>query len=238
MLVNCNSPTDLGEDLYKRLVNNLDMAINKFYMKDKISLGINMYKENFEYDYIIDLLKRYNMHHVRTSIAVPNTRDKRAQDPIGYFQRMKPHVLKFFRELKENNIMPTFDCNLMPLCIPTYEELYWLESFKDLESMTKGKKYNLTDGCNCSPVIDILPDLTAVRCFGMSDQEKVPICDFANIMELRNYFINYYDSYAFKISSHDICRQCNERKRMRCTGGCLAFKANKIKHAKELIEKI
>ena len=37
----------------------------------------------------------------------------------------------------------------------------------------------------CYPVIDILPTLEAVRCFGMSSFEKVRLQDFASVTDLR-----------------------------------------------------
>lgn len=238
MLINCNSPSDIGENKFKQMVEGLDILINEYYLKDKIALGINMYKPDFEYEYLLELLVKYDMHHVRTSIAVPNTGDKKTIEPQTYFQQMKYSVFGFFDTLRRNNILPTFDCNLMPKCIMLPEEYNWLQSFSSLEQSANGVRNNLADGCFCSPVIDILPDLTAVRCFGMSREEKVPINRFNNINDLRNYFINSYDSYAFGISSYSLCKGCRERESMKCTGGCLAFKADRINAAREYVQNL
>jgi sulfatase maturation enzyme AslB (radical SAM superfamily) len=235
MLINCNSPSDMGQAQFDKMVENLDTAINEYYMKDKITLGINMYKPGFEYDYILKLLDKYGLAHVRTSITVPNTEDKKEFDVLEYFRSMKESVFKFFRELEKRGIMPTYDCNYMPTCVPTQEEMKWLEKFWDLEDKSK-RRCNITDCSKCSPVIDILPDLNAVRCFGMSREHKVPISKFGNIAELRDYYLNYFDSFAYNIYSSEKCKTCEQREKMQCMGGCLAFKANKIRNARQYFD--
>lgn len=231
MLVNCNSPLDIGEERFNRLRQNLDVLIKDMYMKNRISLGINMYKPDFDYDYMVELLTRYDMPHVRTSIVVP--KKENTGDFLEYFLRMKPRVFEFFKVLEQKGIMPTYDCNLMPACVTTKEEKEWLkDTFWNMEK--KSQKYcNLIDDSKCNPVIDILPDLNAVRCFGMSQEWKVPIKDFKALSELRDYFFNKFDVFSYSVSGSERCRTCKERERMKCIGGCLLFKIERIKKARE-----
>ena len=62
LLVNCNSPKDIGEQNFEKLWNNLDMLVNHYYMRDRINLGVNLYNDKFDYSYIVDLLKMCGLH--------------------------------------------------------------------------------------------------------------------------------------------------------------------------------
>ena len=237
LTVNCNTEANMGSNLYKRMLNNLDTFLNDYYMKDRITLGINMYKPDFEYEYIVELLKKYGFSHVRTSIVVPNTDTLRGRNPIEYFKDMKESVFRFFRELEKINVMPTYDCNLLPQCLVTPEENEWLKTFWQYEA--KSKNYcNLCDDCKCTPVIDILPNLDAVRCFGMSSAHKVPIERFQNIKELKDYYFNLFDVFAYTVASNPDCEMCEKRQKMLCTGGCLGFKIDKLNKAREICSKL
>ncbi len=236
MLVNFNSPNDIGEENFNRLMNNLDVLVKELYLRDRFSLGINMYKPDFDYQYMVDALKRYKMKHVRTAIAVPNAEEKRDFNAIEYFKSMKPRVFEFFRELQKIDCMPTYDCNNMPDCITTSAEKQWLSEFWKMEPVA-GKRCNITDNPTCNPVIDILPDLTAVRCFGMSDFTKPDIRDFSDLQQLSNYFVNQIDGIGNIIPTTEQCKSCYARKTRCCTGGCFAFKSKKIKYMNEFINK-
>lgn len=236
LLINCNSPNDIGENTYSKFFKNLDSLVNKYYMKDKITLGINMYKENFEYDYILELLKKYKFKHVRTSISTPNTDNLKSIDSIKYFNDMKQSVLNFYYTLLENDIIPFYDCNSLPACITTdreKDELYNL-----LEKLEDEDKNLLCDITNCEPVIDILPDLNAIRCFGLSKWNKVSIDEFDDIFELKAYFSNLFDVYGYNIVSSPHCKDCHRRKVAKCTGGCLVFKIDKILEAQRRVNEI
>ena len=230
ILINCNSPSDIGQNKYDMLVKNVDNLINNYYMKDRITLGINMYKPDFEYDYIIELLEKYNYRNVRTSITVLNAEARSSMSGIEYFNIMKNSVFKFFSELERRGIVPSYDCNLMPNCIPNNEETEFLRRVMSHVTLDKNsrRRTNLLGPSKCQPVIDILPDLNSVRCFGLSDQHKVHISKFRHIDQLRNYFYNYFDSFVYNISDSENCAICDQRKNMECNGGCLVYKLDKI----------
>ncbi len=245
ILINLNSPQDIGQRSFDKICHNLDMSINEYYMKERITLGINIYNPNFEYKYILKVLKQYRFDHVRMSIVVPNTKEKRNSDIRDYFISIKPRLTNFIYDMITNDILPSFDCNKMPSCMLTDAEI------RDLISMINKKQnkrkaeglppMNLidsnsaiyTDKVGCYPVIDILSDLTAVRCFGLSEYTKVNIADFKNINDLANYYLNEIDSYAYKVSVLDDCDKCYKRKTLRCSGGCIAYKIDAINKLKE-----
>lgn len=245
ILLNCNSPKDIGQKAYDKMCENLELMVNKYYMRDRITLGINLYKPDFEFDYILELLKKYNYNHVRMSITVPNTSEKRDFNVKDYFLTIKPRFKEFVYTMLANGIVPTYDCNKMPSCLLTEEEFASfdraiMKKQRELEMaklpplklpMTDSAIY--TDTVRCSPVVDIRQDLTAVRCFGLSDCTKVKIADFKSLPDLRNYFTNEIDNYAYKFGIDNECEDCYRRKTLRCTGACIAFKIAEILAYKE-----
>lgn len=238
LLVNCNSPTNMGQTAFKEMRDNLDELILNRLQKDHITLGINMYKPDFQYDYMLELLQRYGYHHVRVSISVPNMDDQRNQNAHHYFENMKPQIKRFFHELLRNDIVPNFDCNKIPSCMITSEERKEFAEYLLRPGVSKARnKSNLfSDSVGCSPVVDILQDLTAVRCFGLSEHTKQPISQFSGIRELKSYYLRTIDAYACSTAYSSMCASCHYRNVARCYGGCLAFKIDDILDLREYVE--
>ncbi len=236
VLVNVNSPLVIGEKAFADIQKNLDTLIWKYYRKDQINLGINLYSNEMDYSFIIELLQRYKMHRLRISLSVPDFSTCGDMNSLSFFRKNKDFILEFFRKMDSIQVMPYYDCNCPPDCIWTDEEKKWLEEYAARYPEIHS---NLNGQCSvCSPVIDILPDLQAVRCFGMSDFLKVPIDDFHNIRDLFRFFLNEIDANAFKISTSDECKTCYERKTQQCAAGCLGFKSEKIHACNSAIDKL
>ena len=230
LLINCNSPADIGQKNYRKLCDNLDVLLLQKEFTDNVTLGINMYKFDFEYDYILELLKKYGYHHVRVSITVPNVDEKRNVDAHTYFNTMKPRMLQFFTELFQNGIVPNFDCNKIPSCLVTDTEILALKQYAEdpVIAQNIAESNVATKLVKCVPVIDIRQDLTAVRCFGLSEWTKQDIRDFKGIKDLENYYLSTVDAFAYSTAYSDKCGDCYLRKTLQCSGGCFAFKINEI----------
>lgn len=235
-LVNCNSPQIIGEKAFGTMQENLDTLILRYYMKDRINLGINLYSNEMDYSYIMDLLQRYKMHRVRISLTVPDFSACGNVDVLDYFRKRKQFMMKFFRDMDSIKVMPYFDCNYPPQCIWTEEEKAWLEAYT--ARYPEGESNLIGGYSRCNPVVDILPNLQAVRCFGMSDFMKVPISDFKNIRDLRRYFFGAIDSEAGRLAACEECRECYERKINTCYAGCIGFKASRIHACNEAVERL
>ncbi len=244
-LVNCNSPEDIGQSNFDRMVKNLDTMIFEKYMGDRVSLGINIYKPNFDFTYVLELLKKYNMKHLRFSITVPNMEYQRNKNALNYFEIFKEPIKKFFKVMMENDVTPHFDCNKMPSCMMTEEDLMELRKYfpepTEAEKLIPVPENAInSDVVRCFPVVDICHDLTAIRCFGLSEYTKVNIADFKCFSDLRNYYINSIDAFACNTSCSQDCLDCYQRKSLKCYGGCLAFKIDDIlqmqKNSRELLK--
>ena len=237
ILINVNSPEDVGEKQYKKVVENIDYLVNKMHAKKKISVGVNIYKEDMNFDFMTSIIKRFGFNRLRLAITVPNTNNKREESAIEYFQRMKVPTFKLFEELYELGCMPSYDCNGMPICITTDEEKKWLRKFWEFEE--KMGFCNITENHRCHSVIDILPNLDVVRCFGMSEVLKVSMEKFENAKQIRGYFAHEIDNLMSLIPTDPRCKTCLYKNSDTCSGGCLAFKLNKFAELKDLIrEKI
>lgn len=239
LLVNCNPPSEIGDNNYKKLCKNLDRLLIDKEFKNFVTLGINMYGDNFEYGYMLEFLKKYHFHHVRVSITVPNMDGDRNIDAHNYFLKMKPRMLEFFSELMKHKIIPNFDCNKIPSCLVEKEELSIFNEFLSNAFIKDNiSKSNISNkSVYCSPVIDIRQDLTAVRCFGLSECTKVNILDFKGIKDLEKYYISTIDAYAYNTVYSAKCKECYLRKTLQCSGGCLAFKIKEILNVQGFAEK-
>ena len=229
ILVNCNSPEDIGEQNFEKLKSNLDVIFKEESFRNNINLGCNLYDQNKDYTFIRELLVRYNLHRLRISLTVPDFSSCANIDILEHFKSKKDFILSFLRSMDQIQVLPYYDCNKPPYCIWTDEEKEWLEAYVKKYPI---KDSNLIGNCSqCYPVIDILPNLNAVRCFGMSDFMKVNIEDFRDVGDLASYFINCIDTNAYKISGGTSCNTCYEKSIRHCTAGCIGFKADSIRKA-------
>ncbi|MCM1009081.1 MAG: radical SAM protein [Ruminococcus flavefaciens] len=220
-LINCNSPAILG-GRFEKLQENINLLANDFCARNRITLGLNLYEEEQDYKYIIEMCKSINAHSVRLSVTVP----MQPVDMRQYFNTMKHVLMSCYRDLCKENIRPHYDCNVLPSCLYTEKELFELATL--LNNCGEERSRLIGEKCTCKPVIDILPDLTAIRCFGLSEACKVNITSFHNITDLQNYFLREIDGRLVEIENYAECDDCYKRKTLQCYGGCLAFRYNKM----------
>lgn len=226
ILVNCNSPKVLGERGFEHLIHNLDLLYGKYRMGQNIKLGINLYDNDFDYSYIKELLVRYDLYQIRISLTVPDFSNCGSIQVLKHFEERKEYLLNFYREMEEIGVLAYYDCNRPPKCIFTEKEWAWICWYRNKYHALPS---NIADeNTKCSPVIDILPNKKAVRCFGMSDFEKVDIESFDSVDDIVNHYRNEVDYGAYKIASAIACEECYLRKVQKCTGGCIGFKYTQI----------
>lgn len=219
VLINVNSIKDVGELNYKKTQEAIDLLVNKYNKREKITLGLNIY-DSIDYSFFINTAEKYKQKRVRLSVVVPANRQE--ERGLQHFLSLKEIVLKIAKSLLLRDIRFRFDCNLPTKCIWTKEELEDME-LMGLSSFNRELISLLHTPC--APVIDILQDLTAIRCFGLSEISKVPISKFHNVKELRDYYINNFDIPLFKEKIDHKCDNCSFFLKD-CFGGCLA---NRVK---------
>lgn len=227
LLINCN---DLSNDvnLNKKFLNSLDIAFHN--LQGHLNLGSNFYKIDYNYNYILELVEKYNCKKLRVSISVPNDEDYN-YTPLKYFKDIKPNIFKFFKELKKRDTVPYFDCNMFPPCLVSVKEMNEFNEFGIFNPFSIIKNHETV----CKPVIDIRPDMSVVRCFGLSKYTKTNIKDFASIKDLRNYYLRTFDAFAVNCYSDELCKSCYKHKTIKCSGGCMIYKIDNILKYKNMV---
>lgn len=230
ILINCNSVNDIGIGNFSKLKHNVEM-IRDYDLSKRTALGINLYTTKMDYSFIFELLESSSVDKLRISITVPNNLSK---NKLNY-QELKSIALQIVIDAIKNNIVPFFDCNKIPLCFVSNNERNTIFNLqKDAGTIT-----NVI--CNrsiCDPVIDIYPNLDAVRCMGTSDLCKVSIRDYATILDLTNYFIKHIDSYKHIVHLEKKCSDCNYNEQKKCSCGCISYKSALIKDLNSKIDRL
>ena len=217
VLVNVNSSNEIGKAAFEKMKNGIASLLNVL-PKSRVTLGVNIYKEEQNFDDLVSLIKEFGLRRVRVSVVIP--RDK-SEGAFKYFARMKKTLLSLVKALKRLGVCPAYDCNAIPACVYTEKEKALLNTLpyeNDFE-----KKIFTGNASVCAPIVDIYPDKTAARCFGMSEY-KVKIDDFENINDLKNHFFLALDTRLVHKMSKDECEGCYKNKVFGCFGGCLCYK--------------
>lgn len=218
ILINVNSRAQIGQGAFDRLDENIGLLVQRG-MKQNITLGINVYKENQDFSDILYLIKKYGFNKVRLSVVIPNDKSKGG---ISYFYKMKPTLFSLYRELKELSCAPCYDCNAIPECVYTRNEKEFLASLPFLNDYERA--IFMGERSVCAPVVDLYPDGTATRCFGCYDTLRVKYDDFESINDLKNFFFMQIDSRLVHNFSREECKDCYKHKTFGCFGGCLCYK--------------
>lgn len=225
LLINCNSPKVLKEN-YQKLENNIN-TLNQI-IPEKFIIGINLSGIDFDYSYIFDLLKKSDKSNVRFSFATSEEEKKKIKNPIKYFKTVNEYIDKFYKDCMANDVIPFPSCNSAPICSLTAEQKKTL-----LLLFKKAKTHNLDSLSalyfnKCQPVIDVFPDLTAIRCFGMKDFGSVKLSDFKSYYELKDYFIDKFDNNKkCFINSNKQCKKCDYNLSNSCRL-CLSYRKHFI----------
>ncbi len=217
ILVNVNSSEDIGKAQFEKMRKNV-LDLQYYISKSHLTLGINIYKENQDFTDQVSLIKELGAKRIRLSVVIP--KDKR-EGCISYFTKMKGTLLSLCRQLKELGVCPSYDCNAIPECVYTSEEKEFLATLPYENEYER--RIFLGEASVCAPIVDIYPDKTATRCFGMSDY-KVKIDDFKNINDLKNHFFLTLDTRLVHKATRKECEDCYKQKVFGCFGGCLCYK--------------
>ncbi len=230
VLINCNSSETIGKENYEKLKETIRKISCIDSLKNRVSLGLNIYDSHMDFDFIFELLKIGKMVNLRLSIAAPNQSIGENFNTLEFYNQFKPTVLKIIFEALNHEISPFFDCNQLPICLISDSERK-----KILELQEKrGRVTNIiSTAFTCTPIIDISPNLDAIRCFGMAQLGSVSITKFSNISDLIHFFETAMDDYKYILPTTTKCSRCIYSHIKKCQGGCLCYKISKIKKAKK-----
>ena len=218
VLVNVNSSNEIGNMAFEKMKKGIDTLFS-YLPKSRVTLGVNIYKENQDFSDLVSLIEAFGIKRVRVSVVIPK---EKSEGAFSYFTRMKKTFLVLVKLLAKLGVSPAYDCNAIPECVYTDKEKKLLASLPYENEFEK--RIFMGEASVCAPIVDIYPDKYAARCFGMSEY-KVKIDDFKSINDLKNHFFMELDTRLVHVSSKDECKNCYKNKVFGCFGGCLCYKA-------------
>lgn len=206
-LININEPSTLTQQQQQQIQYNLSI-LNQLNLLNHITLGINLYPNIKDIEYIFKLAQQYNLSEIRCSYTAPNCQIMK-NDKNNYYLEGKFIFLKFITLAQQYNIKVNLDCNKIPLCyFNTNEQNIILQQCNNLMYY-------------CKPTIDILPNFTAISCFGLYNPIDLSI--FNNLEEVEHYMY-FQEIYPKTIKNSLIqCKTCSKFQNFSCQGGCLSF---------------
>ena len=210
LLINVNAKDDIGTELYENLKNNLD------YMDENnidYDLGINLYKKEQNYMDFINLASEHHKRAIRWALASPcdiNNLISRKEMFYHHYHNMMDTVLDFLKAAYERNIKTEIDCSAIPLCTLDDLQLRKIATYSPV----------LLSHHICLPSLDVLPDLSVIRCFAMCNDMRVPLSDFKSDKDIFRYFIKNIDMSRNNIAM-DECQNCDIYSKFRRCCGCL-----------------
>ena len=215
ILLNVNTPTAMSKEQWDKL----NKTLQKLYLygwlgTPKTTIGCNICMEIDDYSFIWNIVDKYNIKHVRTSVTAP-TKEKYKKDKDAYYMTMIPKFMEFVKEADKRGISLGRDCNFIPYCY--YENPNDLKLVQKVLEIPFGRELQP----HCGPVIDITPDFMASACFGA--YELVNCSKFENYEQLNYYLFNKCIMPKFMKNNLGKCKDCEKHELLQCQGGCLAF---------------
>jgi hypothetical protein len=211
ILINCNGPKFQSSENFQKQRETLDHLSDLSWFDNRANCGCNIFPGCDDYSYIWDIVDRYKLTHLRTSVVSPAaTYISWRNNKEGYYDLMKPIFLKFCQEARDHKCMLNLDCGHIPLCYFTSEEKEFV-----MNTCTSAEQ------SFCEPVVDITPEFKATACFGSWD--PVDIRDFDNVLELERYLLVKKNLPKVEANCTGRCASCKRHKMLQCQGGCLGF---------------
>ena len=213
LLINCNTPEYQSAESFEKQRKALDHLDMLSWFDNKASCGCNIYPGCTDYSYIWEIVDRYHLQHLRTSVVSPAAcYAEWRKDKEGYYNLMKPLFLQFCRDAIKHHCNLGLDCGHIPLCYFNREELELV--YKACGPSADHQGY-------CEPVVDITPNFTATACFGSYD--PIDIRDFNDLLELERYLLLKKNAPKAEANCTGKCTTCKKHKLLQCQGGCLGF---------------
>jgi radical SAM protein with 4Fe4S-binding SPASM domain len=172
------------------------------------SLGFNIYKTNFNADFIPGLIKKYGLNKsLRLGIASPLLGQKNTHIPAGMHGKIAEKIVRLGKICDAKNISINFDCGFT-LC-----------SFSP-KQLGKLFYYNAMFSSHCQGAIDIGPNLEIWRCFATSGLWAKKLGDFRNLSGVKSFYEKKFDPFKL-VGLKKECLNCKYLMRRQCSGGCL-----------------
>lgn len=173
-----------------------------------VTPGFNIYRGDFDLDFIFDLMATYGMRRelrlgVTHSVLAAGNEYIDPQDYRGVVQRLFSYCSLF----EKYRVHLALDCGF-PLCAFSDAELGWLRRWAGACSF------------HCSPAIDIAPDMSVYYCFPLSRYKRRSLFEFDSMDELEAHFDAMRREVRSEVAGiYDACDGCAHQDDGVCAGG-------------------
>ena len=207
ILINYNNPKDLSDIQKQKLQESLDALYELNWINgEKVKIGCNIHLGCNNYDYLWEIVSKYNIKSIRSSVVSPggiytNWRDKKDE----YFMTLKPIYLDFCKKAIEYNCKLDRDCSQIPLCYFNEEEIELIKLASYVADCP-------SPFCNCA--LDFTIDSKATSCFGAYcpiDYNK-----FTNPKSLTYYLYSKQNKKLAKLNNTGKCTTCEQHANGSC----------------------
>jgi len=211
IVFNINEPRDYRNPKhFNKVINNVETALRKGF---KVSIGFNVWRLDFDPDFISNLTQRLGLSRFTWTVANPILGCKSKVVPPAEFAALAERCMVMLKKAACLNIEATLDCPV-PLCFFKDADLAWVRQYHPGTASGMGP---------CSPVLDVTPELEVIRCFALSKSVRLKLTDFQSEKEIENWFLKHLDTQFLGRGCFDYCGQCAHFQKGRCYGGCLAW---------------
>ena len=230
LLINLNSPEDIGENKYNKVLKSIDTLRKKGV---SFTVGINLYRD-MDFSFLTNVVKEYSFKSVRLGLICPNTPERKQEGTSSYFEKIRPVFVRLLEELAVLGCSANLDCQKMPFCY-LKEDMDRIQEIQEKNDVV----FEIFDHAKCIPVIDILTDLSLVRCFGVSDRKyAVPMEAFDTESDAEAFFTTQLDNLCSFLPAESKCIEtaCEYIYQGKCQGGCLAYKMDQYDSLKAALQ--
>ncbi|MCX5713920.1 MAG: radical SAM protein [Candidatus Omnitrophica bacterium] len=203
IVLNINSPESYQKREWLILTRNMEL-LNKKH----VYLGFNIYKLDFEMDFLTRLIQKYKfIKRIRVGLSMPLFGCSNKYLQIKDYPYIAGRLVDFAKRYWSSGIALDFDCGFM-MC-----------SFSDAQL---GSLFRMGASLNfsCNPVIDVGPDLNLWRCFATSMKWNKKLSDFEDMEAVYSFYQAKFKAF-MRIGATNSCFRCKQLKFAQCSGGCL-----------------
>lgn len=179
--------------------------------------GFNIYRTDFELNFIFDMVLRYGMKRtLRLGMTHPLPNQENGYIRPEDIGTISERLYSFKPLLDKLRIKPGLDCGF-PICKFNDDQLGWL--FR----LSGSAKFQ------CGPAIDIAPDMSVYSCFPLSAFHRKSLFEFDNLQQITEYYACILGKIREELPGiYDECDGCVHRDEGLCSGGGVCQLLNKL----------
>lgn len=181
-----------------------------------VELGVTLQSAACSPDRLLDWVRQYGLRQrVRLGVAHPIWGGANASLRLQSARRLGAALEVFVDRAQRAGVTVDLDCGFTPCMF----SLRFLEEHAGLAAAI---------GSRCNPIVDILPEGTAIACYALSRFRRLPVTCHSTRDELTSRFDSELARWLPAGVSRD-CDACDFRMDGRCGGGCRARRALRLR---------